>query len=346
MWNNVVGEAIRRASRNLLSVNALLVAAILIAGVANSRYLYNAVFGPFPADERALVAVTQPASTQQYFVTVRSDARADTGVQQVSRRVSKATGAVTSERVSASYLVVRIGEHLMVVKAPGHGGGGAELTGALVSIPDSVRARILDEMLRERPDLRERFFPFMLDAGDFQSGAWWGLGIGVPLLGLGLWNCKRAAAYRGDPATHPIARGLAGYGPPAEVAARIDGEMRTAEQIGSGRLSQSWLLSLTFFGATLLRLEDLAWVYRKVTRHYIYLVIPTGKSHAVILHRRDGVAREIPGKDEVVGRWLEAIAQRVPWVMFGFDAQMQAQWKANRAAFVAAVDERRRKTPA
>jgi hypothetical protein len=44
----------------------------------------------------------------------------------------------------------------------------------------------------------------------------------------------------------------------------------------------------------------------------------------------------------VISQALEAACQRAPWLMAGFSPDLEQTWKSNRAALIAAVDQRHR----
>ncbi len=343
MWNNVIGEHVRRTTRNLLLVNALLLAGLALLAWGNGRYLYNALLGPFEVDHRTLAATANPGAATRYFVTVTGDERFETGFHAITRTVDKYSRAVKSEQTTADYCVLRVGERLLLAKAP-LGAEGVRLSGALGPIAAGLDEQLLGELRARRPDVYRRFLPFMLDATGFRSEAYWALALGTPLLLLALWNVRRGRARRSDPSSHPAVAGLKRFGTPQEIAARIQAETAAgAERAGDLVLTPSWLLRGTFFGLTVVRLEDVVWVYRKVTKHSVNF-IPTGKSHALVVQQREGAPLEIPGKEQAVVGWIEGIVRRVPWALAGYDQQLETAWKANRATVIQAVDQRRRAT--
>jgi len=94
MWNNVIGEHVRRTTRNLLLVNALLLAGLALLAWGNGRYLYNALLGPFEVDHQTLAATANPGAATRYFVTVTGDERFETGFHAITRTVDKYSRAV------------------------------------------------------------------------------------------------------------------------------------------------------------------------------------------------------------------------------------------------------------
>jgi hypothetical protein len=343
MMDHFIGRHIRRTNRNLLVANAVLIVVVVVAAAVSSRYLYNFALGPFPVDADALVGMQSPDQALQYYVTVKGERLIDIGSKQIERRVDKATGKVRSESVKAVFLVLVMPQRLLLVKAPGSATD-PQVTGKLVSLPEDVRGRILGPLENQVPDARGRFLPAMLDSTGFYVPGLLGLAIGVPCLLLGLWNVKKALRRRANPLTHPLAVKLQPLGEPEQVIEAIDREVEDMEHrqtIGSTILTTSWLVRPQTFGLGIIHLGDMLWAYQKVTKHSVNFV-PTGKSFTAILCARRGQTVEIGGSEQATKQLLEAVWQRVPWMLVGFDARLAALRKKNPAGLEEIVAERRR----
>ena len=341
MWDTVIGRHIRRANRNLFLVNTGLVLGVFAVAALSSRYLYNFAFGPFPVDSQALETNGDPGRSLEYYVTVRGDWTKPTGLQDVEQTLNKSSGKVESERVTADYVVTKVGDRLLLVKLPPNQGTPTSFSGALTTIPADARAHLgaLAPAGGGGPLL-----PAMLDATGFRTPGFVGLAVGVPLLLLGLWNVARAVLRWSDSDRHPIARRLMRFGPPEEVAERIDNEVRTQPdtfRLGPALLTPSWLLRPTFFGLEVRHLGEVLWVYQKVTRHSVNF-IPTGKSYAAVVRDRHGGTLEVVGGEKGVLQFLQEVVHRAPWVIGGYNQQLDRAWTKDRDELIAAVDERRR----
>ncbi len=87
------------------------------------------------------------------------------------------------------------------------------------------------------------------------------------------------------------------------------------------------------------RIDDLLWAYKKVTKHSVNF-IPTGKSFAAELVFAD--RREtIPGSADGVDGLLAHLATRAPWVVFGYDKELESEVKREPQGFRTAIDARR-----
>jgi len=200
---------------------------------------------------------------------------------------------------------------------------------------------VVSPLERQYPQSKGMFLPTMLDATGFRNDGYWALAICLPLFVLAAWCLRLAHERRTQPQRHPILKVLASIGEPQELAASIDAELRIgAKKVGKATATSSWILRPTTFGLNICQIERLIWVYKKVTRHY-HNFIPTGKTFAALLWDRSGRAVEIDGSQEKIDELLAIVLGRAPWVVAGFDKELEHLSKSNWAAFVSAVDERR-----
>jgi hypothetical protein len=340
MSTSFVHAIIRRSNRNLLILG--IAGAVLLIGLAafNLRYLYNFFAGPLAIDRQALLATEDPGSLQRYWVTVTGDHVADTGFQRVTRNTK--TG---DERVTGAYMALLLDERVLLVKAQDDQSV-TTFTGVLEALPSDVRTQIIADAEREAPSLRGAFLPYLLNTDSFRSSGYAALGLGIPLFGLCLFGIARALRRGSNPAAHPIMRALGRFGSPADVAGQLDAELLAEHrQVGSLRLTSNWLVQASKSHLAALRIEDVVWAYKKVTQHRVNGV-PAGKTYAAQIWDRHGVCMTVTGSEWVVNQALEAACQRAPWLMAGFSPDLEQVWQSNRAALIAAVDQRRRQVVA
>lgn len=344
MWNNIIGWHIRRTNRNLLAVNAALVLSLFALALLNDRYLFNFFLGPFPTDNNTLESIADPEKTFDYYVTIKGKVIPPAIYREVEKRVNKHTKNVESERVTAEFVVVALNNRLLVVKVPGTADASRqEFTGALAPMPPDMWAKLTQSPEAKQHNMDQIFLPCMLDATGFRMSGWIGLGIGLPLYVLGTWNVIRAVRRLTKPERHPISQALARFGEPTEVAARIDADSQklVGRRSGSVTLTPSWFLHSTWFGLEVLHVNELVWIYKKVTKHSVNF-IPTGSTYATVICTCFGGSVEVPGSQRKTENLLQDLAERAPWVFAGFDQELANYWKSAPDAVAAAVIERRR----
>ncbi len=333
----------KRANRNLLGVNLVILGAVLAAACINGQYCLNFFLGCQKIEASELARLTSPTQRTRNFVTVGGSKSVQTGYQDIIKHVEKYSGRVTSTEVKDQYVLLKAGDRVLVVKAP-PGPEKLEYSGELVPPEKSVQRDLIQPLAAEHPEFGRMVLPFTLNAADYREGGFWGLGIGVPLLLLAGWNCSKGFRRQGEVQSTPIWRQMSAYGDPQQLSLQIEAEQRPDNMnYGGLRVTPSWLIKRSFFSTWVSPIEDLAWAYKKVTKHSVNF-IPTGKTYAVVLVGRHRQRVEAQMKEAAVQALLQNLAARVPWAIYGFDKGVEAAWQKDPAGFVAVIDERRKKS--
>jgi Family of unknown function (DUF6709) len=335
MTNSLVYSTVRRSNRNLLIL--CVAGALLLIGLAalNTRYFYNFFFGPFPIDKQTLLAIDNAGTPQKYWVTVDGDDVIDTGFQEVRSKNG-------SESVTSAYMALLFDDKALIVKAQNDFGFNAALkvtkfTGYLEAMPSDIRTRIVADAEQETPSLRGAFLPYMMNTDGFRDVGYGSLVVGIPLFLLCIRGIILAIKRRNDTSAHPMMRALSRFGPADYVAGQIDAEMQADHpSVGKLHLTPSWLVQAASARLDATRLDDVVWAYKQVTRHR------GGVTYAAQIWDRHGVCISVGGKETFVNQALEAAARHAPWMLTGYNAEMEKTWKQNRAAVIETVEQRRR----
>ena len=89
-------------------------------------------------------------------------------------------------------------------------------------------------------------------------------------------------------------------------------------------------------------LGDAVWTYKTVTQHS-HNGVPTGKTFAANVCDIHGAREAVALKTEdLTDQFVMAVAERVPWVLFGYDPAWEHMWKKDKQSLYDLVDERRR----
>jgi hypothetical protein len=213
-----------------------------------------------------------------------------------------------------------------------------------VSVPDDVQSKLISKAEAENPRLKGAFLPFILEDDDFRFAGYLGLAVGLPCLFIAIWNLQKLFRRQANPELHPITKILQSFGDSPEiVASQIDSELQSETNkfsFGSLTITPSWLLNKTRYDLDIFKLDQIAWIYPKITQHRSYGV-PTYKSYAAIIFNRQGKSLEIPGKEQEINQLLQEIVQRVPWVIMGFSDELQKIWNTDRSQMFELLDQRR-----
>ena len=343
MRDGFIGKQIRRSNRNLLLTNLGLLLVPLSIGLISPRYWYNFAFGPFPIEKQTLLSIDNPDQEKKYFVSVEGDKSITTGLQEITQRVSKRTRQVRSEEITAEYVALKVGEKILIVKATADSGG-TKFTGALEKFPEQVRNRLIDQAEAGNPNIKGIFIPFMLRQGDFRLPGYMGLGIGLPCLLISAWNLQNWFRRRNSPQLHPIAKSISKISDSPEVATtQIDAEVQSETNklsLGSLQITPSWLLRRKSFGLDIMKLDQIVWIYPKITQHKRN-GFPAGTTYTAIIYNRQGESLVIPGRQQDVEQVMQTITHQVPWVIAGFSDELNKMWMSDRNQIFDYVEQRR-----
>jgi hypothetical protein len=235
------------------------------------------------------------------------------------------------------------GDQLLLIETDQSQLTNTQHTGELVAVPSDVSLNVLNKIYAEVPELRGRFLPFMLRENNFKLNTLLGAGIGLLVLGAcifrSLWVLRSIVA----PSNHAIMQRFAVYDDPEGAISELETDMRLeTTHIGPFHLSAHWLIYQHWgVGLNAMRHADIVWMYQHITQMRTY-GIPTGKTFSVVIWDKHG-NRIQPSrlKKEQARDMLVAIAERTPWVVGGYSAELDLRWRKQRAEFVAQVEQRR-----
>ncbi len=330
---------IRRCNRNLLLVNATILAVIVLIGGSQWKYFYNFFFGPFAIDRQTLIAAGNPESLFKYFVTVRPDELVPTGVKDIERETS-ASGTTARQTIRADYYVARLNQKLMLVRTD-PGAVGQQVSGRVVPVNGDALNAILAPLEKDQPDLRGKFLAVMLDATDFRQPGYVALLFGIPLLLVAVWNVAKGLRRNGNLELHPSVVKLAAYGPLAETVRQIENETKLgSERVGNVVVTSSWVLAPDLYRLHCCSLNDLVWAHKRTTQYAVNFT-PTFKASGIILWERNRQQTPILCLGNRGDQLLHLIAVRAPWAFFGYNKELANSAKREWPDMVAVVDRRR-----
>jgi hypothetical protein len=325
-----------RATYRLRTIAWCLIAgAAVLFAASQHRYISNFLSGPFDFGQAELDAIEDVAAAPRYFVRVTGSKALDTGIQQLTTR--KRAGAETTRSVSASFYALVVGERFLVVKRSHEGATTA--VGELRAMPVELQQHLF--ATQQMQAIRGRFYPYYLDESAFRGPGYIGAAVALVLVVLLVKYGLPAWRYARDAATHPLVKRVASWGDPLGVAVEARRESESPRHRGgSWRVGDQYLIQSAPFAFDLLRLSDLLWGYKKVTKHSVNF-IPTGKTYACILACYGGTA-EVTGREKDVDALLAFAAERAPWAVFGYTDELSRTFKHKTAEFCAVVEERKR----
>ncbi|HEX4606385.1 MAG TPA: DUF6709 family protein [Candidatus Angelobacter sp.] len=330
----------RRANRNLILVNGVIAALVILAVAVNSRYCANFVLGCEPISATELATLKSPDQRWRNFVKVTGTKSFNTGYRDIVQHVEKGSGRVVSTEVKDEYVLLSVAGNILLVKAP-TGQGQLDYSGELVPTPEQVNSDLLVPLGTQQPDARAMVLPFTLNAADYRDNGYTILIVCLPFFALAMWNCLKAARRMSELQLSPVWKHLAAFGDAQQISSQIEAELQpgATRAYGKLQLTQQWMVRRKFFSTWVSPVGDLVWIYKKVTKHSVNF-IPTGKTYSLVMAGRHRQRLEEQMKEKTVNDLLNDLAGRVPWALFGFDQKLEQTWRKTPDQFISAVDAR------
>src|SRR5262249_7244788 len=151
----------------------------------------------------------------------------------------------------------------------------------------------------------------------------------------------KAVRRSSEPQSTPVWKSLSAFGDAQQLSMQIEADLQSGgvRKYGGLQIGPQWMVRRKSFGTWVSPVGDLAWVYKKVTKHSVNF-IPTGKTYPVILVGRHRQRTEEQMKEKAVNELLTELAGRVPWAIFGFDQNLDRAWRKDPQSVISAVDSR------
>lgn len=332
MNTNLINSQIKRASRNLFIVN--LISLIVSVGIL-SYYcgeFKNIIFGPKHMRVGETWNIKISGQDARNYISITPEQKASTGVQYIRTEYDR-MNREKSRTVRAVYYVLKDGQDLIIAKIPPNKVESFSYTGWVRKMTSEEK----NELYRDISMLKENNYTvseYILDAEQFPDSLLMYTIFGV-LLVLNLINIFRSVGYFNSPKNHKIYKKLMKYGDADVVINSIEQELPydLLQNRNDIYFLKSWILSKKFFAFDVYKIDDIIWVYKKVTNHSINF-IPTGKTYELILSSQNGTQRPIRLKQQQIDYVLISINQMCPWIIIGFTERIYDMWKSNYSQLV------------
>ncbi|MFN2572588.1 MAG: DUF6709 family protein [Gemmatimonadales bacterium] len=332
---NWIGKRIRIAARRRFGAWTVVLVIGLLAATSNQRYIANFLRGPYPLARADLDSISDVSLTPRYYARVAGEKVLDTGLRQY--RVHTTGGVETSREESGAYRALVFGNRFLVVRTAG--GESQIVEGRLAPWPEGLENRLFDS--KEMLSLRSNFYPFYLDGDSFRRPGYVVIIVALLFIALFAWQAIPAWCALRAPESHPLHQRVAAWGDPMGVAVEAEHDFDHPMLKGGGgwRLGNKYLVQSRFFSFNVLRVQDVLWGYKKITKHSVNF-IPTGKTYEAIVACHGGTAT-IPAKEKQVHDLLTYVQQRAPWAIFGFSDQLASLFRKQPLEFANSVAQRR-----
>lgn len=273
--------------------------------------------------------------SMDYYVVMSPDSVLNTGLGEVE--ISTRNGKEISRTVVSSYLVMYIGGYLMIAKT-----GTAsrdKLEGVLVDTPEEVKQEI--ERLAEIDDFDDYFLPIMFERRKFRTAG--NIVTGISLLYviiLATYGLRNLRVFR-DPQLHPVLRRLAKQGPLSDLSRKIESEfkMNAFPLSDACTLTPSYLVRISTFSFSVIRIDDILWVYIERTKNSVNFV-PIGSTYKLRIVSRES-SLKMDGPKSAVEQTIDLLYRRVPWAEFGYSHAIRDQYNYHTEDFYRSIETRK-----
>lgn len=312
----------RRACRRQVAGWLVALAFLVAIAASNVRYLRNFFAGPFAMDGTALSAIGDPAKAPRYFVRVSPSQVIDAGLQEYD----------------VHYWATQVGDHFLLVRAKAK--PESRVTGELKVLPKYLS----DDVFYSGPGgpaMQRLLYPMYLDTQGFRKNGYILLGVAAVFLLLMYLFVQPALRYTKNITQHPVLRRVAQWGDMASISAEVERALKDGVRFGNmgTALTDDYAVTQTYFRFDVLRMQDLLWAYKKVTKKRINY-LPAGTAYDAILNFRDGSV-SVRGNEAFIDQVLAWAKRRAPAATLGYSAERERMFQLQAAAERRAEVERK-----
>src|SRR5256885_4071127 len=336
MWHGFIGQRISDSTRALRRTGGALLGISLLLIFPGAKSLLNVLEGPAELNETKLQSSASGAIGIRNYVRVRGRNTTPTGIAEI--RTTTRNGNVESEAEVGEYMAMVVGEHVLLVEAQPNDRRNSYV-GGLRELSSDLREEFFSKV--SDPQLRSATFPLLLDAtGSYYEDLLWFAPVLVGF-GLGMWFLKKSSKQQDAPETHPICKSLSAYGSLFSVVPEIDGEILAgAWTCGGATFTKNWIVRCWMMRADVIRRGEIVWVYRKEIKRRVHFV-PAGRTISAVIRDSKGRSVDISGTAEKVDSILEEVLRSQPWVIAGYNKDLEKQYRTELQTFVAEVARRK-----
>lgn len=288
--------------------------------------------------------VNSPLGFDTYTITLKSSAHdiVDACIELTSHGIA-----------SANYVAARVGDkYILCLISKGTYdtwpvGEGLTFTGVLDQTDPEVVSMVITDMAKDNigeAEARELLYGYMIDTrktGFVSRSVQY-------LLFLAIWFFGIFFFIRGirpiiNIYNHPAVRKLSQYGTVEYILAQIEEQLAGAGDANAYRVGKKsnvvhllsgWVVIESLFNIKISKSSDLLWAYKMKQTIKHYGIITAGVSYCAKLNCKGNVM-SVPGDEFSVDRLLGAVSGKYPWVVVGFNDELETMWNSDMEQFLA-----------
>lgn len=333
LYTSLIKSQIKRATKNLFVLNFILLIISIVISVCYWSEFHNKILGPKEVKVGEISNLKISGLTARNYVKVSPEKKASTGLQYVESEYDS-NNQEKSKTVKTVYYVLRDGQDLIFTAVPKNNVDVSSYTGWVRKMTDEEKSHLDEAAIKLKASGDFTVSEYILDADDFSSAYFWYFVCGMIAI-FNIFNICKCIKYTNCPEQHKIYKNLMKYGNPDEVINSIEEELPNDSFSNNKKiyLLKSWILSSKRFSFDVYKIDDIVWAYKKVTNHTINFM-PAGKTHELILHLYNKSQCSIGLKENQADSILTSIMQMYPWIIVGFNDEINREWKSNSSQFI------------
>lgn len=333
MNNNLINSEIKRTSKNLFLVNFILLIISIVVLVYFWSEFHNFILGPKDVKIGEISNLNISGFSARNYVKVSPDKMVSTGLQYIEKEYDNNNNE-TNKTVKSVYYVFRDGQNLIIASIPPDEADKSSYTGWVREMTPDENYNLNQDINTLKASGNYAVSEYILDAEkDFFAPFMYAVSIIIIIVNV--INIIRSTKYIKCLENHKIYKKLMKYGNVDMVINNIEGELTNDAFSRSKKihLLSSWIIISKFFSFEVIKIDDVVWVYKKVTKHSVNF-IPTGKTYESILRLNNKSKYFIKLGEKDIDYLLSSIKEIHPYIVVGYSKDIERMYNSEFPRFV------------
>lgn len=328
MNTNIIEYQVKRISKNILILNSILLILSIIILICNFSEFKNIVIGPERVDIGEISGLKISGFAARNYVTVYPEKQVSTGLQYVEKEYDSSHNE-KSKTVQSVYYVLKEGQNLILAALPPDKENESSYTGWVRKMTPEESDNLRDDISELKAMDNFTVSEYVLDVKKSSGAAFWYV-VCIICMIINIIYISKSIRYFDFPEKNKIFKQVTKYENPDAAINSIQEELPydLLQNKGGLFVLRSWILKEGFFSFNIYKLDDVVWIYKKVTRHSVNF-IPTGKTYGLVLKFQDKSQCFITMGEKQVDYIITSLKQMNPWIVVGFSQSINKMWTSN-----------------
>jgi hypothetical protein len=322
--SSYIPTIIHKKSLRRLYFGYFLVILSVVIFLYNANYISNLISGPRLIDSSSLENEIINGDVKDINVSLQllPNSVYQAGYTHITQTINQTTNQVESQTTDSEYYLTIIGKHVLVIEGVPNELPSGNFEGVVTPLSDELRNNLVADF-NNSPDLKGYdvlILPYILsNKGMMGLDAFWGFLFGLILFCWGGFIVFKRTLDLKDKNNYIYQiTSSSGYKNIDDLSDDfVHTEKTEMVKIGDYKLNNKFLFKESFFYFKIYPISQMYWAYKKITRHSVNL-IPTGKSHEIVLNFKPKQAVLIKESEALVDQHLMLLIRLCPEAKFGY----------------------------